>query len=132
MDRRWLGLALLPLLLAGLVFWLAPPVSLTTEADRAKARRMEEMRLKPEPIPIPPDVAKASRRDEASRPALPRTPEELNQVKALLKSREESLLQRKSRLAPYDQNGRTALYNDIVVYNEDLQAYEALAEALRK
>lgn len=132
MDRRWLGLALLPVVATGLVLWLAPPVSLSTDEDRAKAQRMAAQKLKPEPIPIPPDVAKASRRDGASRPALPRTAEELAQVKRLLKEREDALLQRKAKLPPYDQAAREALYGDIVTYNEDLQTYESLAASFAK
>lgn len=132
MDRRWLALIAIPLSLGAAVLLIAPPVPLSTEEDRAKARRMEQQKFNPEPIPIPPEVAKASIRDSVSRPALPRTPAELSQVRALLKAREEALLQRKAKLAPYDQATRTTLYADIVIYNEDLNAYETAAAAIPK
>ena len=132
MDRRWLALIAIPLGLATAVLIIAPPVPLSTDEDRAKARRMEEQKFKPEPIPIPPEVAKSSARDPVNRPALPRTSAELSQLRALLKAREETLLQRKAKLPPYDEANRSALYIDIVIYNEDLSAYEAAAANIAK
>lgn len=133
MDRRWLALLAVPLSLGGLVYLLAPPVPLTTEADRVRAKLMEQQRIKPEPIPIPPEAALAASKDStasAAPPAAPRTPAELAQVRALLKQREAALLERKARTPAHDRAGLQVLAAEIVSYNEELLRYEAAAQSI--
>lgn len=132
MNRNQFALLGIPILLAVAVFVIAPPVPLTTEADRIKARRLESVVVKPEPIPIPPEAAKMAAVANPARPAAPRTAAELAQIRTLLKQREETLLARKAKLPPFDRDGLKLLYQDILQYNEDLSAYDTAVAALSK
>ena len=131
MKRSWLWWAA-PFALVGLVLLIAPPVSLT---DEQKKPKIEIRTARPESIDLPgytaPAPSSISAEARAAKPAAPRTREELNQVRVALKEQEKKLLDRRKSLDPNDRVAAQALVEEIVRYNEDIQALEEASKKLQ-
>ncbi len=125
-------LLLTPIGLVALVLIIAPPVSLSQADDQEKARALEARKSRPEPIPLLPGEfrdAMAARGNPADRPALPRTREELQQLRAALKEREAKLLKKRQTTNTIGRDDLVLLSEEITRYNEDLRTYEDTARA---
>ena len=130
MKRSWLWWGL-PFAIAGLVLLIAPPVSLT---DSQKRPKIDIRTARPESIDLPGYTAPASpvvsADSKSAKPAAPRTREELQQVRQALKEQEKKLLDRRRSLDPNDRAAAQALVDEIIRYNEDVQALEEASKKL--